>query len=83
MAIITKTELTQDNIAAFGHAEAAKIARKQGILFSHHYGMAFGTAPRPLKSPPTDAAKLVPSSGLAIAQYAAWLDRHDALRLAR
>ena len=59
MNIITKRELVQDNVAAFGHAEAARIAKRQGVCHTHFYWMAFGTAPKQLAAPPTEtAAKL-------------------------
>lgn len=41
----TLKEITQDNIATFGHAYAAKIAKKK-MCFTHFYWLAFGCLPR-------------------------------------
>jgi hypothetical protein len=46
--MITKRELTQDNIRAFGIAEAAKILKKQRVPFAIAYWLIFGKAPRPM-----------------------------------
>ncbi len=75
--MITKTELIQDNIATFGHREAAKIAKKQKIPFSLFYFFAFGVAPKTRKAPPCNAKDLIKgrNNALRIAQFGAWLDR--------
>lgn len=56
MTIVTKRELVQDNIRAFGHREAAEIARRE-MCHTHFYWLAFGTRPPILTAPPTEAAK--------------------------
>jgi len=42
---VTKQELVADNVAAFGHREAAKKLRKAGVPFSIAYWLIFGVAP--------------------------------------
>jgi hypothetical protein len=56
--MITKRELTQDNIRAFGIAEAAKILKRQRVPFSIAYWLIFGQAPRKLQNPPPVYVKL-------------------------
>lgn len=49
---VSKRELVQDNIAAFGFAEAARIAKKQGMCFTHFYWLAFDCVPRWIPAAP-------------------------------
>lgn len=66
--MITKRELTQDNIRAFGIAEAAKILKRQRVPFAIAYWLIFGQAPRKLNNPPPVYVKLFASvTGRALA----------------
>lgn len=75
--MITKRELVQDNIVAFGHRDAAVIARKQKIPFAIFYFLAFGKIPPARITPPCNSSDLIKgrNSTLRIAQYGAWLNR--------
>lgn len=42
-------ELVQDNIATFGHYDAAKIVKKK-MCFTHFYYLAFGRLPRAMST---------------------------------
>jgi len=53
---VTKQELVADNVAAFGHMEAAKKLRKAGVPFAIAYWLIFGKAPRKMHSMTYDPA---------------------------
>lgn len=46
----SKRGLMADNILSFGHYDAARIAKKQGLCFSLCYFLMFGRMPRKLNT---------------------------------